>query len=291
MSGLGSAVAAVPYFIQSGGAHAVFHSTVATEPICGSPSCSSFSAGPTVSPLTPEVFGGASVLEVLAAVISFAGTVSLVALVIIAVVANRADPDPTGRRPQSVYFFIVSFVTITTAISGSALIVASILGLTASHTTSVGHVLIRLLVVSLLLTVVSLGLFTLHIRRGLLLARGDSAPTAPSRRVGQTYVSIVAFVSIMVILVGAVFAIYLLLSLVSPGAFGSFGGRAWTARILIETVYLTAVATYILWSHSSLLSPGLEIMKKTLGGPSTVAFAPADQFQPPPPPPPVPPLS
>ncbi len=304
MSVVQSAVAVVPSLLQNGSAHAILHSTpvfgqgssTVTEPNCVGPSCSSFSTGTSISPLSP-VLGLTPVFEILAAVIGFVSTLSLIAVVIIALVANRADPDPSGRRPQSVYFFIVSFVTITVATSASALIVGSILGLTASHPTSVGHVLIRLLVISALLTAVSLVLFTLHMRRGLLFARGESA-AGPSRRVGQSYVSIVAFVSIMVMLVAGVFSIYLLLSLIAPGAFGSFGGRAWTLRILIEMAYLTIVATYILWIHSSMLSPGLDILGRKSNGPSVTPYMPADQFQPsqstqppPPPPPPVPPLT
>ena len=179
--------------------------------------------------------------------------------IIIAVVANRADPDPTGRRPQSVYFFVVSFITITTAITGSALVVGSILLLTAHHPSSTDHALTRLLLFSALLTVVSEFLLFVHLRRGLILARADTSPTSPSKRVGQSYVSAVAFVAILVFLVSIVVSIYLLFALAAPTTFGSFGGTGWAVRILVETAYLALVAVFVVWRHSMLLAPGLNI--------------------------------
>ena len=51
---------------------------------------------------------------------------AIVGLFIIIVVANRADPDPSGRRPQSVYYFAVSFVTLVTTIVGSIVVFVSL---------------------------------------------------------------------------------------------------------------------------------------------------------------------
>jgi hypothetical protein len=191
--------------------------------------------------------------------------VSLVGIIIIAVVANRADPDPTGRRPQSVYFFVVSFVTLTVSITGSAFLVASILLLSAQHTSSTATSLDRLLLVSILIIVVSGVLLVTHLRRGLALARADSSLSSPSRRVGQSYVSVVAFVAMLVLLPTAILSIYLIFSLVSPGTFGGFGGRGSATRILIEAAYLGLVAVIVARVHASLLTPRLGIFGT--GGP------------------------
>jgi hypothetical protein len=212
--------------------------------------------------------------------------ISVVGLVIIAVVANRADPDPTGRRPQSVYFFVVSFITITTTIFGSAVVVATVLGFTAHHSSSVAHSLTRLLLFSVLLTVVSAILLAVHVRRGLVLARADSTPSGPSRRVGQSYVSVVTFVSVLSLLLTAVVSIYLVFALAAPGTFGSFGGRGWTLRILIETAYLAVVAIVVASRHSNLLTPGLSIWSSDPGNPGSFGPAPMGV-----PPAPIPPLA
>lgn len=220
-----------------------------------------------------STLGLSSLAGALVELVAVVAMTALVGILIIAVVANRADPDPTGRRPQSVYFFVVSFVTIATAIAGSALVVAAILWLTAHHSSSADNAIDRLLLVSILITLVSLLLLTLHLRRGLILARADSSSSSPSRRVGQSYVSVVAFVSILVLLVASIVSIYLIFSLAAPSTFGSFGGRGSAARILVESVYLAAVALFVIWRHSSLVTPGLGIFSNKLGDSGPVGAA------------------
>jgi hypothetical protein len=226
--------------------------TVPSQIIGGSSGLASSGLGVSSTSATLSSIAGVAV-EVLAV----ASMAALVGIIVIAVVANRADPDPTGRRPQSVYYFVVSFVTVTTGILGSALVVASILWLTARHSSATDHPIARLLLVSVLVFVVSVGLFVTHLRRGLVLARTGPAASNPSQRVGQSYVSVVAFVSVVVLLLTAVLAVYLVFAVASPATFGSFGGRGVTVRVLIEVLYLTVVAVLVHWAHSSLLTPRL----------------------------------
>ena len=222
--------------------------------------------GSSGTAISSSTFGLSSLAGAVVEVLAVMILVSLVGIIIITVVANRADPDPTGRRPQSVYFFVVAFVTITTAITGSAIVVATILGFTAHHSLDASHALTRLLLASMLVTVVSAVLLSVHLRRGLLLARADPSATSPSKRVGQSYVSAVAFVSILVVLVTSITSIYLVFAIISPSTFGSFGGKGWAIRILVETAYLGAVAAFVVWRHSSLLTPGLVWRRPTTRG-------------------------
>jgi hypothetical protein len=248
----------------------------------GLPSGGNFTPTPSIGSSTGSAgsivgstLGFTSIAGALIELVAVVSMISLVGVIIIAVVANRADPDPTGRRPQSVYFFMVSFITITTAISGSALVVATVLGLTAHHSASAGHALTRLLLVSVLLTVFSAVLLGAHLRRGLVLARGDSSPAGPSRRVGQSYVSVVSFVAVLVLLFAAVLSIYLVFALAAPGTFGSFGGRGWSVRILIEAVYLGVVAIFVAWRHGQMLSPALTFWRGDGGSPGPLGSAPS----------------
>jgi hypothetical protein len=281
MSGVvGTVPSTIPGF-SSGGAGSTF-----TPGGTFTPTGSSSSLGSSSSGIVDSVLSVTSIAGVLVEVLAVMVVISLVGVIIIAVVANRADPDPTGRRPQSVYFFMVSFVTITTTITGSAIVVASILGLTSHHSSSVGHSLTRLLLISVLLTLVSALLLSVHLQRGLDLARADSALSGPSRRVGQSYVSVVTFVAMLSLLFTAVISIYLVFAVVAPGTFGSFGGRGWAIRILIEMVYLGAVAIFVAWRHSRFLTPGLSIWRSDPVNPGP--------FGPPPmgvPPAPIPPLA
>src|SRR3954465_11176033 len=82
--------------------------------------------------------------------LGLAGIIGVVALAIIAlpllagavlvilIVANRADPDPTGRRPAVVYSFAVSFIAMFVTLFSTFVIVAQLWSLIGSHHTSTG---------------------------------------------------------------------------------------------------------------------------------------------------------
>ena len=185
---------------------------------------------------------------------------SVVGIFVIIVVANRADPDPSGRRPQSVFYFAVSFVTLATTVLGSAVVVAGLVVLVGNHSHSVSNPAARGILFGGLITIISAVLLTLHLRRGLALSRADRALQGPSQRVGQSYVSSVAFVSVLSLLVLGVFSVYLIFAIVGPGVFGSLGGRSDTIRVLIVAAYLCVAAATVLWTHRKLLKPDLDLL-------------------------------
>jgi hypothetical protein len=182
---------------------------------------------------------------------------SLVGTFVIIVVANRADPDPSGRRPQSVLYFAVSFVTLVTTVLGSAVLVSGVVVLVGNHSNSVSNSAARAILFGGLITLISAFLLNVHLRRGLALARADSESQGPSQRVGQSYVSSVAFVSVLSLLVLGVFSVYLIFAIAGPGLFGSLGNRSDTIRVLIVAAYLCVVAATVLWTHRKLVKPDL----------------------------------
>ena len=226
----------------------------AMAPLFSAPPVASPSSGTGVDSTTLLPIAG--VLVVLLAL--FVGAV-VVGLFLIMVVANRTDPGADGRRPQSVYFFTVSFLTLVTTITGSMVVVFSLVQLIATHSPGMGDATARAVVLGGLITVLSGALMRMHLRRGVALAdSGDTSEAGPLRRVAQSYVSGVAYVCVLILLVAAVLAAYLVFALAGPGVFGSFGGRADALRDLIDAVYLGAVALVVLRSHRNLLTPGLD---------------------------------
>jgi hypothetical protein len=199
------------------------------------------------------------VVEILAL---FVG-VAIVGLFIIIVVANRAEPDATGHRPQSVYFFAVSFVTLVTTIIGSIVVVFSLVELVGRHSPGIGNAIARAAVIGGLITLMSGALLRTHVKRGVALVGPDAS--SPSRRVAQSYVSAVAFVSVLILLVVSILAVYLLFALGGPGVFGSFGGRTSALRDLIDAVYVGVVAGAVLLTHRNLVTPGLEFFGGSRG--------------------------
>jgi hypothetical protein len=221
----------------------------------------------------PLVRGGSSTIHVsqgsglgLASAVGLLADVAVLILVaafvgafIIVVVANRADPDPTARRPQSVYFFAVSYVTLLTSIIGSSAMVWSFTRYIGNKAGSIDDSVARTVVLAGLLTIVSVGLLAIHLRRGVALARAGAEATTPSRRVGQSYVAAVYFFAVLVLLAVGVFSVYLLFALASPSVFGSFGGRSLVGRYLIDSVYLGALLGVVLWTHRDLVPPGIHL--------------------------------
>jgi hypothetical protein len=244
----------------------------------GSVSVGSSGPVPQTTPLTitnsTSGFGFAPLTGILFDVVAIFFALFFVGILVIVVVANRADPDPTGRRPQSIYYFAVSFVTLLTSIIGSAVVVTGLVQYIGRHSGSITNVVARTVVIGGLITLVSFILLLTHLRRGLVLARAGGALTSPSRRVGQSYVSAMAFLSVLVLLVATIFSIYLIFGIAGPGVFGSFGGRSSAVRFLVVALYLGAVAVAVLGTHRNLLSPGLKFFGRSDGS--------ADTAEPPP---------
>jgi hypothetical protein len=196
------------------------------------------------------------VVEVLAVFLVLA----IVGIFIIIVVANRADPDPTGRRPQSVYYFAVSFVTLVTTILGTMVVVFSLVQLIGNHGPGLGDATARSAVLGALIAIASGFLLRIHLQRGVSLIGSDA--TNPSKRVGQSYVSAISFLSVLILLAATIVAVYLVFALIGPGIFGGFGGRTAAWRYLIDAVYVGLIAGAVLRAHRNLVSPKLEIFRR-----------------------------
>ena len=126
-----------------------------------------------------------------------------------------------------------------------------------------------------LITVVSITLLVVHLRRGLVLARADAGSPNPSRRVGQSYVSAVSFVAVLSVLFTTVFSVYLLFAIMDSSVFGSFGGRTSAVRVFVIMLYLGAAAGLVLWTHRNLVPPGRKILTRGARGVGPLGTQPA----------------
>ena len=221
--------------------------------------------GSGISSTSSSGLGLASVTGGLISVLALLILLTFVAVFVIIVVANRADPDPSGRRPQAVYCFAVSFVTIGAAILGSTIVVAALVQLIGQHSGSITNSVARTSVIGGLITVISAFLLSSHLRRGLEVARSPQPEMNPARRVGQSYAAAVAFIAVSTLLFTAILSIYLLFALAGPGVFGSFGGSTPTIRFLIVFLYLGGVSALVLWTHRDLVQPGLGFLGRSTG--------------------------
>jgi hypothetical protein len=242
---------------------------------------------------SPLSSGGLSILPaVLLSIFGvFFALIALVGIFVVVVVANRAEPDPTGRRPLAVYYFAVSFFTLFAALFGSFVIVYGLVQLIGSHGGGqgglgqihpVGDAVARLAIVGGIVTVVAVVVLVVHLRRGLELSGHADPSTGPIGRVAQSYVAAVSFVSVLITVVSIVVALYQTVRIVAPGVFEVRETRVETLRPMLATAYLALAALVVLMTHIRILPPDVRRIPATTAPP----LPPPPRLQPEPPPPP-----
>ena len=233
--------------------------------------------------MSSSVTGSTAFLAI--AYLALAVAFAPIGVFVIVVVANRAEPDPTRRRPAVVYRLGVAFVTVWLALAGSAGFVASLVNLIGSHSGGsglfgassglhpIGDAAARGAVLGGLVCVAALVAMVTHLRSTLgVLDRGPSA-AGPAERVLHSYVSAVSFVSIVLIVTSIVAAGYLVCQLLAPGVFQTGAGRVATARYVIDVCYVGLASAAILVTHRGLYQEpaGPEARQRTGEAPAVTA--------------------
>jgi hypothetical protein len=175
-----------------------------------------------------------------------------IALVVV-IVANRAEPDPRGMRPYTVYLFGMSFVTLQLTFSGSVLIMTALFSLIAPHYGPMTNAVAREVVIGALFVLIAGSVWLLHLRRGTEIAKGDAGATQPNTRVMNSYAGVVAFIYLLQLILSFGIAVYLLLALIAPGVFGGLGAsRSGTLALLLDLVYIMVASGAVLLIHADL---------------------------------------
>jgi hypothetical protein len=174
-------------------------------------------------------------------------------LLVVLIVANRAEPDPRGMRPQTVYLFGMSFVTLQLTFAGSVLIMTAIFSLIAPHFSPMGNAVAREVVIGGLFVVIAGSVWVLHLRRGIQTANGDVGPVRPNTRVMNSYAGVVAFIYLLELIFSFGMAVYLLFALIGPGVFGGVGSsRSATLALLLDLTYIMVASAIVLMIHANL---------------------------------------
>jgi hypothetical protein len=191
------------------------------------------------------------VVAVVALVIALVSILLLIPIILI--VANRSEPDQRGLRPQSVYLFGMSFVTLQLTFAGSVLVVTSLFSLTAPHVSPLTNSVARAVVIGALFVVLAGLALVLHLGRGIETARGDVGATGPNLRVMRSYAAVVGFIYFLQVILALGVSIYLVFALIAPGVFGSIGqSRSGTLATLLDLVFIMLASAYIVAAHSAI---------------------------------------
>jgi len=187
---------------------------------------------------------------------------------VVVVVANRAEPDPSGNRPALVYSLGVSFLTLFITLFATTAFVASLcrligshgrmprlyadyLGIHGGHQHPLGDSVARAAVLSAIVALIASVTCWLHLRAAGRAAAGVGSPVDPLARVRSSYVAAVSFVSVFLVVVATVVVIYDIFRGAAPGVFTSSGrgGGSDSLRSLIPALYLALAAGVILLAH------------------------------------------
>jgi hypothetical protein len=200
-------------------------------------------------------------------IISSAG--SIMTFVII-VIANRADPDPSGKRPMAAYLFGGSFFSLWFAYAGSVIVVDALVSLMHSNAPSSNFVA-RMVVVGLLMVLVGGIAHMIHRQRGLALSDSESDPSSPTKRVMRSYVAAVSFISVFIALISTMVLGYMIFQLIAPGVFGATGSRVDTLSSIIDLVYIVAATAFVFITHQALAPANLRLLSRGTSVPSAAA--------------------
>lgn len=206
-------------------------------------------------------------LVLILAIGAFLAASILVGALVIVVVANRAEPDPSGWRPWSVYFFGMSFVSVFVTLFGTFAIILGLVQLIGTHQLSsfgfspsahpIGDAVTRVVALSGLVTLVGAVIFATHIRRGLSLPEWRRGENGPVSRVVQSYVAAVCFVCLIVAAVAFVSAGYQLFRIIAPAVFDLSGPRVGAVRVLLASLYLMFASIVVAILHSQMPPGGI----------------------------------
>jgi hypothetical protein len=200
-----------------------------------------------------------SYVALLVLLIVLASVGSIVTYIII-VVANRAEPDPTGHRTRAIYHVGTAFITLWLEIAGVITIFVTLFALIGAGSTTyystevhpLGDSTIRGITIGLLLAIVGGYTALTHRSKAIELARSDEAEASPSSRVVRSYAAVVSFISVLVVVVTLIAFVWAVLGLIAPGVYHT-GSRTNDVRVLLDEATVMAVFAWVFSMHRRLV--------------------------------------
>src|SRR3954454_23727004 len=166
------------------------------------------------------------VLSIVSLIIGFLILLPLIVggVFVVVVVANRADPDPSGRRPALVYAMGTSFLTLFVTLLALTAMVAALCELIGTHGHEfgggghqhpIGDSVARAAVLAGVVALIAGVICALHLRASARASADATAPN-PLARVRSSYAAAVAFVSVLLVVIASVVAIYDIFRIAAP---------------------------------------------------------------------------
>jgi hypothetical protein len=186
--------------------------------------------------------------------LSVLASVGSIVTYIIIVVANRAEPDPSGTRTSAIYHVGTAFIALWLEIAGAITIFVTLFNLIGTGSTTFFsneiHPLrdstIRGITIGILLSLVGGYTAISHRSKAIDLANVD--PAGPSSRVLRSYAAVVSFISIVVVVVTLLAFAWSVLGQIAPGVYET-GGRIQDLRNLLDEAAVLVIFTWVFSTH------------------------------------------
>jgi hypothetical protein len=175
-------------------------------------------------------------------------------------VANRAEPDPSGRRTSAIYHAGTAFIALWLELAGVITIFVTLFGLIGAGSTisfsgevhPLGDATIRGITIGLLLSIVGGYTALTHRAKAIELAAGDESAASPSTRILRSYAAVVSFISVIVVVVTLLLFLWAILGLIAPGVYQT-GSRTDDLRLLLDEATVLAVFSWTFSTHRHLV--------------------------------------
>jgi len=193
--------------------------------------------------------------------LSVLASVGSIVTYIIIVVANRAEPDPSGNRTSAIFHVGTAFISLWLEIAGVITIFVTLFGLIgagsktyfSSEIHPLGDSTIRGITLGLLLSIVGGYTALTHRAKAIDLASIDESAASPSRRVLRSYAAVVSFICVIVVVITVLAIVWSVLGLIAPGVYQT-GARTGDFRLLLDEATVFAVFSWVFATHRPLVS-------------------------------------
>ena len=192
--------------------------------------------------------------------LSVLASVGSIVTYIIIVVANRAEPDPTGNRTSAIYHVGTAFIALWLEIAGVITIFVTLFALIGAGNKTyfstevhpLGDSTIRGITIGLLLSIVGGYTALTHRAKAIDLASSDVLETSPSKRVVRSYAAVVSFICVIVVVITLLALVWSVLGLIAPGVYRT-GARTDDLRMLLDESTVLAVFGWVFSTHRHLV--------------------------------------
>jgi hypothetical protein len=215
----------------------------------------------------------------------------LTMVIFIVGVSNARDTDPRGSRPMAAYYYSAAFLFLWTTYLAVAIAFDSLVQLIGRPSQAFyTNLAIRDCVLGAIVMVFAGGAYSLHVRRGNVLADTEADASGPTKRVMRSYVAFTSFASVLIFVAAFIAAAHFACQLISPSIFGGSTDHTVVVREILDACVLIVLSGAIFSFHQRFAPSSLRLLG-LVGKPRRrryPSYATSGPSEPPPPPTPTP---